>query len=164
MLKNWRAKLKKFEPLMSCKPLCVCPPTATLLMDLYDISGGRLDVIAEEVEHQELSRESTTTMESSRDRGGRVTQDVSTFQRFSVNTNESLRFEPCDSSTPSPTGAEDGLDDEDDDDVFKEGDTEVGKLMQSNAHDLWIFFYCIQPLFNKEDFGVSLEEPCKSKA
>lgn len=95
-------------------------------MDLYDIRGGKLDVIAEEAEHQDLSRESTT-MEPSRDRGGRATRGVSTFQRFSVDTNESLRFEPCEDSTPSPTGAEDGHDD-DDDDVFKEGETEVGKI------------------------------------
>lgn len=107
--------------------LCLSLPRVTLLMDLYDITGGRLDVIAEEAEHQELSRESTT-MEPSRDREGRPTQNVSTFQRFSVNTNESLCFEPCETSTPSPTGAEDGLDD--DDDVFKEEETEVGKLMQ----------------------------------
>ncbi|KAM7405900.1 hypothetical protein PAMP_000315 [Pampus punctatissimus] len=86
-------------------------------MDLYDIRGGRLDVIAEEAEHQE-----STTMESSRDRGRRATRDVSTFQRFSVDTNESLCFEPYEDSNPSPTGAEDGHDD--DDDVFKEEETE----------------------------------------
>lgn len=86
-------------------------------------------MIAEEAEHQELSRESTT-MEPYNvvtDRGGRATRDVSTFQRFSVDTNESLRFEPCEDSSPSPTGAEDGFDD---DDVFKEGETEVGTLTQ----------------------------------
>uniref|UniRef100_A0A8D3ASP9 Fibronectin type III and SPRY domain containing 2 n=1 Tax=Scophthalmus maximus TaxID=52904 RepID=A0A8D3ASP9_SCOMX len=56
------------------------------------------------------------------DRGRGAARDVSTFQRFSVDTNESLRFEPCEDSPPSPTGAEDGYDD--DDDVFKEGETE----------------------------------------
>lgn len=98
-------------------------------MDLYEIGGGRLGVIAEESEHQELSRESTT-MEPYNvvsGRGGRATRDASTFQRFSVDTNESLRFEPCEDSTPSPTGAEDG---DNDDDVFKEGETEVGTLTQ----------------------------------
>lgn len=87
-------------------------------MDLYEIRGGPLDVIAEEAEHQS-SRESTTMA----DRGERATRGVSTFQRFSVDTNESLRFEPCEDSLPSPTGAEDGLED-----VFKEGETEVGTL------------------------------------
>lgn len=90
-------------------------------MDLCEIRGGRLDVIAEEAEHQELSR---ATMA---DRGGRATQGVSTFQRFSVDTNESLHFEPCEDSLPSLTGAEDGLDD---DNVFKEGETEVRTLTQ----------------------------------
>ena len=85
-------------------------------MDLYEIRGGPLGVIAEEAEHQS-SRESTAMA----DRGGRATRGVSTFQRFSVDTNESLRFEPCEESLPSPTGAGDGLDD-----VFKEGETEVG--------------------------------------
>lgn len=88
-------------------------------MDLYDIRGGRLDVIAEEAEHQELSRESTT-MEPSRDEGGRATRDMYTLQRFSMDTNESLRFEPYEGSTPSSTEAEDGHDD----DVFKEEETE----------------------------------------
>lgn len=88
-------------------------------MDLYDIRGGRLDVIAEEAEHQELSRESTT-MEPSRDEGGRATRDMYTLQRFSMDTNESLRFEPYEGSTPSSTEAEDGHDD----DVFKEEENE----------------------------------------
>lgn len=88
-------------------------------MDLYDIRGGRLDVIAEEAEHQELSRESTA-MEPSRDEGGRATRDMYTLQRFSMDTNESLRFEPYEGSTPSSTEAEDGHDD----DVFKEEETE----------------------------------------
>lgn len=94
-------------------------------MDLYEIRGGRLGVITEEAEHQELSRGSTAMEPYSvvPDRGGRSARDVSTFQRFSVDTNESLRFEPCDGSSPSPTGAEDG---HDDDDVFQEGETEVG--------------------------------------
>lgn len=113
----------------------LCPPTVTLLMDLYEIRGGRLDVIAEEAEHQDLSRESTAMEPYSMvsDREGRATHDVSTFQRFSVNTNESLRFEPCEDSPPSPTGAEDGYDN---DDVFKEGETQVGTLTQVLALDV----------------------------
>ncbi|XP_071389706.1 fibronectin type III and SPRY domain-containing protein 2 [Centroberyx affinis] len=94
-------------------------------MDLYDIRGGRLDVITEEAlsgdEHQELNR-GFTSMEpfaSVSDRGGKATRDVSTFQRFSVDTNESLHFEPCEDEAPSPTGAEDGHDD-----VFEEQETE----------------------------------------
>lgn len=82
-------------------------------MELNEIRGGRLDVITEE------SRESSD-MEPYpvvSDRGTR------TFQRFSVNTNESLHFDPCENNSPSPTGAEDGLDD--DDDVFKRGDNVV---------------------------------------
>lgn len=98
-------------------------------MDLYEFRGRRLDVIAEEAEHRDLSRESTTmepyNMVS--DREGRATHGVSTFQRFSVNTNESLHFEPCEDSPPSSTEAEDGYDD---DDVFKEGETQVEILTQ----------------------------------
>lgn len=77
-------------------------------------------MIAEEAEQQELSRASTT-MEPynvASDRGGgRANRDVSTFQRFSVNTNESLHFEPYEGSSPSTTGADDGCDE---DDVFRE--------------------------------------------
>lgn len=91
-------------------------------MDLYEIRGGRLDVIAEEAEHQELDRD-VTNMEHHKNRKGRSTQDAPTFQRFSVDTNESLCFEPCEDSSPSPTGAEDGHDD-----VFKEEGVEVGHI------------------------------------
>lgn len=100
-------------------------PIVTLLMDLYEIRVERLGTIAEESEHQDLSRESTS-MESygfTSDRGGRTPRGVSTFQRFSVDTNESLSFEPCEDIPPSPTGAEDG---DDEDDVFKDGGPEVG--------------------------------------
>ncbi|AWP01341.1 putative fibronectin type III and SPRY domain-containing protein 2 [Scophthalmus maximus] len=95
-------------------------------MDLFEIrggGGGGLDVISEEAEHQE-SRElkAMDPYNVASDRGRGAARDVSTFQRFSVDTNESLRFEPCEDSPPSPTGAEDGYDD--DDDVFKEGETE----------------------------------------
>ncbi|XP_056228588.1 fibronectin type III and SPRY domain-containing protein 2 [Seriola aureovittata] len=105
-------------------------------MDLYEIRGGKLDVITEEAENQDLSRESNTMepYKVASARGGRATQDISTLQRFSVGTNESLRFERCEDSPPSPTGAEDGLDDDDDDDddVFREGETESEIVMTRN--------------------------------
>ncbi|XP_070817114.1 fibronectin type III and SPRY domain-containing protein 2 [Chaetodon trifascialis] len=124
-------------------------------MDLYEIRGGRLDVIAEEAEHQELGRASTT-MEPYNvvpDRGGRATRDVSTFQRFSVGTNESLRFEPCEGSSPSPTGAEDG---HDDDDVFKEGETEtVRDRLQGKVAEMESFAGHLEEIFLtvEENFG-----------
>ncbi|XP_029952643.1 fibronectin type III and SPRY domain-containing protein 2 [Salarias fasciatus] len=101
-------------------------------MDLYDSRGGGLSVIAEEAEHQELSRESTAmeTHNMAADREGRGAPNVSTFQRFSVDTNESLHFDPCENSSPSPTGAEDGQDDRDD--VFKEEETEDEIIMIRN--------------------------------
>ncbi|KAM9861284.1 fibronectin type III and SPRY domain-containing protein 2 [Aulostomus maculatus] len=68
-------------------------------MDLFELRGVRLDVIAEEAEHPD-----TTTMEPF-DQGGKVTRDVSAFQRFSIDTNESLSFDPCEDS---PTGLDDG--------------------------------------------------------
>uniref|UniRef100_A0A672GMD7 Fibronectin type III and SPRY domain containing 2 n=1 Tax=Salarias fasciatus TaxID=181472 RepID=A0A672GMD7_SALFA len=64
------------------------------------------------------------------DREGRGAPNVSTFQRFSVDTNESLHFDPCENSSPSPTGAEDGQDDRDD--VFKEEETEDEIIMIRN--------------------------------
>lgn len=83
-------------------------------------------MIAEETEHQEFGAGSTT-MESYKmvsDRRGRATQDAPTLQKFSVDTNESLRFQD---SPSSPAGAGDG---HGDDDVFKEEETEVGTLTQ----------------------------------
>lgn len=82
-------------------------------------------MIAEEAEQQELSRE-PTTMEPCNvvsERGGEAARELSSFQRFSVDTSESLHFEPCEDSPPPPTGAEDG---HSEDDVFEEGETEVG--------------------------------------
>ncbi|XP_074476028.1 fibronectin type III and SPRY domain-containing protein 2 [Sebastes fasciatus] len=120
-------------------------------MDLCEIRGGRLDVIAEEAEHQELSR---ATMA---DRGGRATQGVSTFQRFSVDTNESLHFEPCEDSLPSLTGAEDGLDD---DNVFKEGETEgemvtIRDKLQGKVAEMENFASHLEEIFLtvEENFG-----------
>lgn len=89
-------------------------------MDLYDVRGGRLGVITEEAEHQESMERGVL------DGGGRVIRDTGTLQRFSVDTNQSLHFEPCEDAAPSPTGAEDGYDD----DVFKEKASEVGTAAQ----------------------------------
>ncbi|XP_044059810.1 fibronectin type III and SPRY domain-containing protein 2 [Siniperca chuatsi] len=128
-------------------------------MDLYEIRGGILDVIAEEAEHQELSRESTTMEPYSvvSDRGGRATRDVSTFQRLSTDTNESLRFEPCEDSSPSPTGAEDG---HDDNDVFKEGETEseivtIRNRLQGKVAEMENFAGHLEEIFLtvEENFG-----------
>ncbi|XP_008284863.1 fibronectin type III and SPRY domain-containing protein 2 [Stegastes partitus] len=124
-------------------------------MDLYEIRGGRLDVIAEE---GELSRESATmeTFNVAADSGGRTARDVSTFQRFSVGTNESLRFEPCEDSTPSPTGAEDGCDD----DVFKEGNDEseiisIRNRLQGKVVEMENFAGHLEEIFLtvEENFG-----------
>ncbi|XP_041838355.1 fibronectin type III and SPRY domain-containing protein 2 [Melanotaenia boesemani] len=123
-------------------------------MDLSEIRG-RLDVIAEEAEQQDLSRESTT-METNNvlpDKGGR------TFQRFSVNTNESLHFDPCEGSSPSPTGAEDGHDN----DVFKieQNESEIisirnrlqGKVaeMENFAGHLEEIFLTVEENFGRQE-------------
>ncbi|XP_056268786.1 fibronectin type III and SPRY domain-containing protein 2 isoform X3 [Pseudoliparis swirei] len=115
-------------------------------MDLYEIRGGLLDVIAEEAEHQE------STMA---DGGGRATRGVSTFQRFSVDTNESLCFEPCEDSLPSPTGAQDGLED-----VFKEGETEseivkIKNRLQGKVTEMENFASHLEEIFLtvEENFG-----------
>ncbi|XP_058485069.1 fibronectin type III and SPRY domain-containing protein 2 [Solea solea] len=116
-------------------------------MDLYELSGGRLGVIAEEAEHHESP---SSTM-------NRPTRDVSSFQRFSVGTNESLEFQPCEGSTPSTTGADDGLDD---DDVFKEGDTEreidkTRNLLQGKVAEMENFAGHLEEIFLtvEENFG-----------
>ncbi|XP_034536298.1 fibronectin type III and SPRY domain-containing protein 2 [Notolabrus celidotus] len=121
-------------------------------MDLYEIRVERLGTIAEEAEHQGLSRESTTM-----DRGGRTTRDVSTFQRFSVDTNESLHFEPCEDNPPSPTGAEDG---NDEDDVFKDEGAEseivtIRNRLQGKVAEMESFAGHLEEIFLtvEENFG-----------
>ncbi|KAM4744053.1 fibronectin type III and SPRY domain-containing protein 2 isoform 2-T2 [Anableps anableps] len=120
-------------------------------MDWNDIRGGRLDVITEEGEHQDFRRESST-MEAYNvvpEPGGR------TFQRFSVNTNESLRFEPCEDSCLSPTEAEDGRDD-----VFEKGDYEgeiiaIRNQLQGKVAEMENFAGHLEEIFLtvEENFG-----------
>ncbi|XP_074522870.1 fibronectin type III and SPRY domain-containing protein 2 [Halichoeres trimaculatus] len=128
-------------------------------MDLYEIRVERLGTIAEESERQDLSRESTT-MEPfgvTSDRGGRTPQDVSTFQRFSVDTNESLTFEPCEDLPPSPTGAEDG---NDEDNVFKDEGPEseivtIRNRLQGKVAEMESFAGHLEEIFLtvEENFG-----------
>ncbi|XP_041642298.1 fibronectin type III and SPRY domain-containing protein 2 [Cheilinus undulatus] len=121
-------------------------------MDFYEIRGGRLDVIAEESEHHDLSRASTA-MEPYN-----VTSDRGrTFQKFSVNTNESLHFEPCEDIPPSPTGAEDG---NDEDDVFMEGGPEsetdtIRNRLQGKVAEMESFAGHLEEIFLtvEENFG-----------
>ncbi|KAI9518943.1 hypothetical protein NQZ68_033426 [Dissostichus eleginoides] len=122
-------------------------------MDLFEIRGGALDVIAEEAEHQDLSRDSTIMA----DREARPPRGVSTFQRFSVDTNESLHFEPCEDSLPSPTPPEDELDD---DNVFREGETEgeivtVRNRLQGKVAEMENFAGHLEEIFLtvEENFG-----------
>lgn len=93
-------------------------------MDLYEIRRGRLDVIAEEVEHQDLGAGSTTKESQ------KVVSDCgrgrATHQK-SVNTNQ-----PREDSSPSPTETEDQHHN-----VCKEGEAEVRTLIQFN-----IFKFC----------------------
>ncbi|KAF7212385.1 transcript variant X2 [Nothobranchius furzeri] len=123
-------------------------------MDLTEIRGLRLDVISEEGEHQDLSRGSTTMemFNLASDRAGR------TLQRFSVGTNESFRFEPCEDNSPSPTGAADGYGD--DDEVFKKGEPEsdivsIRNRLQGKVAEMENFAGHLEEIFLtvEENFG-----------
>ncbi|MED6278169.1 hypothetical protein CHARACLAT_020927 [Characodon lateralis] len=118
---------------------------------LSTVHSVLMDVIPEESEHQDFRRESTT-MEAYNvvpEPGGR------TFQRFSVNTNESLRFEPCEESCPSPTGAEHGPDD-----VFEKGEYEneivsIRNQLQGKVAEMENFAGYLEEIFLtvEENFG-----------
>ncbi|KAM8895055.1 fibronectin type III and SPRY domain-containing protein 2 isoform 2-T3 [Spinachia spinachia] len=103
-----------------------------------------LHVITEEAE----SRREATRMA---DGGGRATRAVSTFQRFSVDTDESLCFEPCEDNLPSPIGAED---------VFKVADTEsdlvtIRSQLQGKVTEMENFASHLEEIFLtlEENFG-----------
>ncbi|XP_072236982.1 fibronectin type III and SPRY domain-containing protein 2 [Leuresthes tenuis] len=122
-------------------------------MDLNEIRGGMLDAIAEETEQQDLSRESTImeTYNVVSDRERR------TFQRFSVDTNDSLSFDPCESSSTSPTGADDG---HDDDVVFRDGKDEgeinsIRNQLQGKVAEMENFAGHLEEIFLtvEENFG-----------
>uniref|UniRef100_A0A8C6UFH6 Fibronectin type III and SPRY domain containing 2 n=1 Tax=Neogobius melanostomus TaxID=47308 RepID=A0A8C6UFH6_9GOBI len=120
-------------------------------MDLYEVLGGRLDVIEEESEQQDFSRESSR-MEGPTAGQDRVAQGArGALQRFSVGTNESLRFEPCD--TPSPTGEDDGRDD-----VFKYTESEndvIRNKLQKKVAEMENFAGHLEEIFLtvEENFG-----------
>ncbi|XP_026175848.1 fibronectin type III and SPRY domain-containing protein 2 [Mastacembelus armatus] len=126
-------------------------------MDLYEIRGGRLDVIAEEAEHQDRELTTMEPHDMVSDRGRGRPCEASTFQRFSVDTNESLRFEPCEDISPSPTGAVDGRDDND---VFKEGDIQceivtIRNELQEKVAEMENFASHLEEIFLtvEENFG-----------
>ncbi|XP_037552851.1 fibronectin type III and SPRY domain-containing protein 2 [Nematolebias whitei] len=86
-----------------------------------------------------------------------ATERGRTFQRFSVGTNESLRFEPCEDSSPSPTGPEDG---HNEDDVFRrEGnETEMVSIrnqLQGKVAEMENFAGHLEEIFLtvEENFG-----------
>lgn len=120
-------------------------------MDLYEIRGGRLDVIEEECEQQDFSRESSR-MEDPAAAQDRTAQGAKgALQRFSVDTNESLRFEPCES--PSPTGADDGQDD-----VFRDSVNEndvIRNKLQEKVAEMENFAGHLEEIFLtvEENFG-----------
>ncbi|XP_024858847.1 fibronectin type III and SPRY domain-containing protein 2 isoform X2 [Kryptolebias marmoratus] len=121
-------------------------------MELSDLGGARLGLISEEAEQQDFSPDSASQMfHPAAERGGR------TFQRFSVGTDDSLRFEACEDSSPSPTGAEDGHDD--DDDVFKTGGTQelvsIRNQLQGKVAEMENFAGHLEEIFLtvEENFG-----------
>lgn len=75
--------------------------TVTLLMDLFEIKGGRLGVIAEEAEHQELEADLSSM---------HPYKDKDSYRRGQATLQKSLAFEQGEHSSPSPTGADDGYD------------------------------------------------------
>lgn len=104
------------ELLMSCQSVSL---TGILLMDLYEIRGGRLGVIAEEAEHQELEAD----LSSMHLHKGKVSNG-----RGQATPQKSLPFEEGEQSSPSPTGADDGYDD-----MYKEEGIEVRILLTAST-------------------------------
>lgn len=108
-------------------------------------------MIEEESEQQDFSRESSR-MEHPGAGQERAPQGVKgALQRFSVDTNESLRFEPCD--TPSPTGADDGQDN-----VFKYTESEndvIRNKLQEKVAEMENFAGHLEEIFLtvEENFG-----------
>ncbi|XP_033846538.1 fibronectin type III and SPRY domain-containing protein 2 [Periophthalmus magnuspinnatus] len=122
-------------------------------MDLFEICGGRLDVIEEESEHLDLSRDPSRMEGPAVGGQGRGATQVQrgALQRFSVDTNDSLRFEPCD--TPSPTGADDGQDD-----VFKDTENQndvIRNKLQEKVSEMENFAGHLEEIFLtvEENFG-----------
>lgn len=103
------------ELLMPCQSVSL---TVILLMDLYEIRGGRLGVIAEEAEHQEFEAD-LSSMHPHKDK-------VSN-RRGQATLQKSLPFEQGEHSSPSPTGADDGYDD-----ICKEEGIEVRILLTAS--------------------------------
>ncbi|CAL1603567.1 unnamed protein product [Knipowitschia caucasica] len=103
-------------------------------MDLFEIRGGQLDVIEEE---QEFSL-----------------MEHSGAQRVSVETNESLRFEACDS--PSPAVTEDSPDDvfsdtENESDVIRNKLQEKVSEMENFAGHLEEIFLTVEENFGRRE-------------
>ncbi|KAM4630629.1 fibronectin type III and SPRY domain-containing protein 2 [Polymixia lowei] len=117
-------------------------------MDLYEIRG-KLDVITEEAlsgeERDKANEEVNRELNRVSVRAGRDTLGMSTFQRFSVDTNESLSFDPCEDEPQSPAGAEDGRDN-----VFEEQQFENEIIMTRNKLE--------EKVVEMENFAGHLEE------
>lgn len=87
--------------------LCHSVPLTVLLMDLYEIRGGRLGVISEEAEHQEIETDLSTMQ---------ALKEKVSHRRARATLQKSISHEEGECSSPSPTGAEDGCSEE-----FQEG-------------------------------------------
>lgn len=93
-------------------------PTVILLMDLYEIRGGRLGVIAEEAELQEVQTDLSSTQPP---------KDKVSNRRRQAALQKSLPFEQHEQSSPSLTGEDDRCDD-----VFREEEIEVSILLPAS--------------------------------
>lgn len=91
--------------------------TVILLMDLYEIREGRLGVITEEAEQQELETD-LSSMQSHK--------DMVSNRRGRAALQKSLPLEQGEQSSPSPTGADDKCD------AFREEGIEVRILLPAS--------------------------------